>query len=229
MTGLGRDQAICGHLWAFPTDSLGRDSGILAPMYGTLCGLRYGLVLGWAALASLAAGSSLADERLWAALKEGGKVVLMRHAHVDMEQGNLGRHGRGNCEVEVNLSRRGQEQAKRLGDTFRARGIPVGDVLASPYCRAMDTGKLAFGRATAADFLMPPGVLPEQQAAVNVERASRVIAQHSGPLNLVMITHGPNITEISLLGFVEMGEFVVLKAKAGIDFDVIGTILLKAE
>jgi len=129
----------------------------------------------------------------------------------------------------VNLSRRGQEQAKRLGDTFRARGIPVGDVLASPYCRAMDTGKLAFGRATAADFLMPPGVLPEQQAAVNVERASRVIAQHSGPLNLVMITHGPNITEISLLGFVEMGEFVVLKAKAGIDFDVIGTILLKAE
>jgi len=85
MTGLGRDQAICGHLWAFPTDSLGRDSGILAPMYGTLCGLRYGLVLGWAALASLAAGSSLADERLWAALKEGGKVVLMRHAHVDME------------------------------------------------------------------------------------------------------------------------------------------------
>ena len=198
-------------------------------MYGTLCGLRYGVVLGWAALASLAAGSSLADERLWAALKEGGKVVLMRHAHVDMEQGNLGRHGRGNCDVEVNLSRCGQEQAKRIGDAFRARGIPVGNVLASPYCRTMDTGKLAFGRATPAEILMPPGVLPAQQAAANMERASDVIARHSGPLNLVMITHGPNIMEIGLLGLVEMGEFVVLKPKPDIDFDVLGTILFKAE
>ncbi len=187
------------------------------------------MALGWAALASLAAGSSLADEKLWAALKEGGKVVLMRHAHVVMEQGNLGRHGRGNCNVEVNLSRSGQEQAKQIGEAFRTRGIPVGDVLASPYCRNLDTGKLAFGRATPTEFLMPPGVLPAQQAAVNMERASRVIAQHGGPLNLVMITHGPNIMEIGLLGFVEFGEFVVLKPKVGIDFDVLGTILLKAE
>lgn len=197
-------------------------------MYRTLRGLRYGIALAWAALASLAAGSSLADERLWAALKEGGKVVLMRHAHVDMEQGNLGRYGRGNCDVEVNLSRRGQEQAKQIGEAFRTRGIPVGDVLASPYCRMMDTGKLAFGRATPVEFLMPPGVLPAQQAAANMERASHVIAQHSGPLNLVMITHGPNIMDIGLVGFVDFGEFLVLKPKAGVDFDVLGTILLKA-
>ena len=209
--------------------TLGGDrSGRLAPMYRTLRGSRYGIALAWAALASLATGSSLADERLWAALKEGGKVVLMRHAHVDMEQGNLGRYGRGNCDVEVNLSRRGQEQAKQIGEAFRTRGIPVGDVLASPYCRMMDTGKLAFGRATPAEFLMPPGVLPAQQAAANLERASRVIAQHSGPLNLVMITHGPNIMDIGLVGFVDFGEFLVLKPKAGIDFDVLGTILPKA-
>lgn len=197
-------------------------------MYRTLRGLRYGIALAWAALASLAAGSALADERLWAALKEGGNVVLMRHAHVDMEQGNLGRYGRGNCDVEVNLSRRGQEQAKQIGEAFRTRGIPVGDVLASPYCRMMDTGKLAFGRATPVEFLMPPGVLPAQQAAANIKRASHVIAQHSGPLNLVMITHGPNIMDIGLVGFVDFGEFLVLKPKAGVDFDVLGTILLKA-
>jgi hypothetical protein len=38
----------------------------------------------------------------------------------------------GNCAEEVNLSSRGVEQAKRIGETFRAHGIVVEDVLTSP-------------------------------------------------------------------------------------------------
>jgi hypothetical protein len=99
-------------------------------------------------LLTLSAGRALADdEQVWAALRQGGKVILLRHAHVDIREG-IGRHSPGNCAQEVNLSSRGVDQAKRIGEAFRAYGIAVGEVLSSPYCRCIDTGKLAFGRAT---------------------------------------------------------------------------------
>lgn len=178
------------------------------------------------ALLTFSPGSSLADESAWAALREGGKVILMRHAHVDIREG-MGRHEPGNCAAEVNLSSRGVDQAKRIGEAFRVRGISVADVLASPYCRNMDTGKLAFGRAAAVHFLMPPGVVSESQAALNNERALQAILKHTGPSNKVMITHDLNILEIALESVVP-GEFVVLKP-SGSDFKVIGQVRIDVQ
>jgi hypothetical protein len=86
-------------------------------------------------LLTLWAGRALADEeQVWAALKQGGKVILLRHAYVDIREG-IGRLSPGNCAEEVNLSSRGVEQAKRIGEGFRAHGVAVGEVLTSPYCR----------------------------------------------------------------------------------------------
>jgi broad specificity phosphatase PhoE len=166
------------------------------------------------------------DEQVWAALKDGGKVILLRHTHVVIREG-IGRLAPGNCAAEVNLSPRGVEQAKRLGEAFRAHGIAVGDVLSSPYCRCMDTGKLAFGRATAVPYLMPPGVVSESQAASNNERVLQEILHHRDPSNLVMITHDLNIANI-VLEPVDMGELIVLQPKAA-DFTVIGEIRLYAQ
>src|SRR5262245_12237745 len=99
-------------------------------------------------LLTLTAGHALADdEQVWAALKQGGKVVLLRHTQVDIREG-IGRLTPGNCADEVNLSSRGVEQAKRIGERFRVQGEVVGEVLTTPYGRCMDTGKLAFGGAT---------------------------------------------------------------------------------
>lgn len=184
--------------------------------------------LGLTVLVSLPGGSSLADEKVWASLKDGGKVVLMRHAHVDLGAGNSLRLEPRNCDAEVNLSRSGREQAKRIGEAFRMRKIPVGDVLASPYCRAIDTGTRAFGKATPAQFLVVPQAASAEQAALNTEEALRLIVQHRGRLNLVLITHRPNIELISLEG-TEQGEFVVLKPREDSDFDVVGKIFIEAE
>ena len=162
------------------------------------------------------------DERVWAALKQGGKVILLRHTHVDIREG-IGRLAPGNCAEEVNLSASGVEQAKRIGEAFRVHGIAVGEVLASPYCRCMDTGKLAFGRATAVQYLMPPGVVSDSQAKLNNERVLQEILKHRDPSNLVMITHDLNISNIVLEPTVHMGEFFVLQPN-GADFDVIGKI-----
>ena len=162
------------------------------------------------------------DEQLWAVLKQGGKVILLRHTHVDIREG-IGRLSPGNCAEEVNLSARGMEQAKRIGEAFRAHGIAVGDVLSSPYCRCIDTGKLAFGRATPVQYLRPPGTVTEDQAKLNQERVVQEILKHRDASNLVMISHDLNIADVVLEDTVPMGEFFVVQPK-GTDFDVLGKI-----
>ena len=162
------------------------------------------------------------DENVWAALKQGGKVILLRHTHVDMREG-IGRLVPENCAAEVNLSDSGTEQAKRIGEAFRAHGIEIGEILSSPYCRCIDTGRLAFGRATAVQYLMPPGVVSDSQAKLNNEIVLQEILKHRDSSNLVMITHDLNISNIVLEPTIKMGEFFVLQPN-GTDFDLIGNI-----
>src|SRR5262245_2893669 len=164
------------------------------------------------------------NEQLWAALKHGGNVILLRHTHVDIREG-IGRLSPGNCAEEVNLSFRGVEQAKRLGEAFRAHGIAIGEVLTSPYCRCIDTGTFAFGRATPVQYLRPPGTVSEDQAKLNRKRVVQEILKHRDPSNLVMITHDLNIADVVLEDTVPMGEFFVVQPK-GTDFDVLGKIRL---
>ena len=172
---------------------------------------------------TLSAGRTLADDaQVWAALKQGGKVILLRHTHVDIREG-IGHLAPGNCAEEVNLSSRGVEQAKRIGEAFRAHGIVVGEVLTSPYCRCIDTGRFAFGRAMPVQYLKPPGVVSEDQAKLNQERIVQEILKHRDPSNLVMITHDLDIANVVLEDTVPMGEFFVVQPN-GADFDVIGKI-----
>jgi phosphohistidine phosphatase SixA len=181
------------------------------------------LPLGLAFLLAMLAGRAFADEeQVWAALKQGGKVVLLRHAHVDMRDG-MGHLAPGNCAAEVNLSSRGVEQAKRIGDAFRAHGVVVGEVLTSPYCRCIDTGELAFGHATPVQYLMPPGILSDSQAKLNLERVLQDVRNHRSSANLVMITHDLNISDIVLEPSIAMGDLFVVEPD-GKDFDVIGKI-----
>lgn len=161
------------------------------------------------------------DEQVWAALKQGGKVVLLRHAHVDIREG-MGRLAPGNCAAEVNLSARGVKQARRIGEAFRDYAVPVGEVLTSPYCRCVDTGTLAFGRATPVPYLVPPGAAADSQAVANDARALRNVLGHRGPSNLVMITHTLNIEKI-VLESPAMGEFFVVQPD-GDDLQVIGKV-----
>ena len=173
-------------------------------------------------------GSALPDDaRVWAALKEGGKVILLRHAHVVIGEG-IGKLSPGNCAEEINLSPGGVEQAKRIGEAFRAHGIAIGEVLSSPYCRCLDTGRLAFGHATAVQYLKPPGVVSEAQAALNDKRVLQEILQYRGPSNLVLITHDLNISNIVFEDSVDMGEFFVAQPN-GADFKVIGEIRSNAQ
>ena len=52
------------------------------------------------------------------------------------------------CETQRKLNDVGIKQAEDIGAAFEEKGIPVGDVIASEYCRAWQTADLAFGTHT---------------------------------------------------------------------------------
>lgn len=139
--------------------------------------------------AALFASQAAATEAGWALLREGGQVVLLRHANAP-GTGDPANFDIENCATQRNLSDRGRQQAKRIGALFATRAAPVERVLASRFCRNRDTARLAFGPRLVElyeqlDFL--PG---EEQG--NAERAASLtqfILDYTGSGNLVMVAN----------------------------------------
>jgi len=188
--------------------------GIMKQVFSSV----FGVFLLFGPLASHA--DSHAD--IWQALKKGGLVVLMRHASVD--NGNpLVRDP--SCLKENNLSDQGKREAAMIGVMFADMGVPITNVLTSPYCRTIDTARIAFGGSQSAEFLSLPEVLPQAQAEANSEKLLKRIGSYFGRGNLILVTHAPNIGEVSS-ETVETGAFLVLKPKGGSDFEELGKIKL---
>jgi phosphohistidine phosphatase SixA len=90
---------------------------------------------------------------LMEALREGGYTILIRHAATQEFTPDPNLLDIDDCSTQRNLSDEGKRQAERIGRSFEKLGIPVGEVLSSPYCRCMETGKLAFGKAVSSEVL----------------------------------------------------------------------------
>lgn len=82
-------------------------------------------------------------------LKAGGYIIFFRHgATPDYAEPSVKDYA--DCSRQRNLNELGRAQAKSIGDTFRELGFKIDKVVSSPYCRCMDTARLAFGRAEVA-------------------------------------------------------------------------------
>lgn len=134
-----------------------------------------------------------ATEAGWALLRNGGNVVLMRSAYAlgSTEPANFDIE---KCGTQRNLSDRGRQQARRIGSLFAARAAPVERVLSSRLCRALDTGRIAFGERLVEPFeAIDPPAADEEAAAEARTVVMAEIAGYSGSGNLVMITDLPTI------------------------------------
>jgi phosphohistidine phosphatase SixA len=123
-------------------------------------------------------------------LRGGGLVILMRHMSTDSFVPGEGTHDDQDCASQRNLDERGKREAKEVGAAFKSLGIPVGSVLTSPYCRCVDTGKLAFGKGTPSEDLAVFDELsgPEKETRGKLIRKLLNTAPDSGH-NTVLITH----------------------------------------
>ncbi len=90
--------------------------------------------------------STTINRTLLNSLREGGYILYVRHgeALVGEDQPNLNFQ---HCSTQRNLSEVGRRQAITYGEVLRSLRIPVGyPVLASPFCRTIETAELAFGK-----------------------------------------------------------------------------------
>jgi phosphohistidine phosphatase SixA len=163
-----------------------------------------------------------ADDVLWKMLHGGGQVVLLRHASTVAGLGDPPGFRLDDCATQRNLSDAGRAEARRIGETFRRRALPVSRVLSSRWCRCLETARLAFGAATPWE---PLDSFFEDRSR-EAERTRAVRAELAGPLpvgNLVLVTHQVNIT--ALTGIVPAtGEMVILTPQPGGDFRVAGRL-----
>jgi hypothetical protein len=108
------------------------------------------LLIAAAALAQPATSPSLEGRALGDALRRGGYVIYFRHTSTDFSQNDAAMTSFEDCARQRNLTEVGRAEARAIGVAIKRAAIPVGEVLASPYCRTMETARLIFGRATPA-------------------------------------------------------------------------------
>jgi phosphohistidine phosphatase SixA len=166
-----------------------------------------------------ATAASVPDDG-WSTIGDGA-VVLFRHTHAP-GVGDPAGFRLDDCATQRNLDQLGRDQARRIGQAFRDRGITVGAVVSSQWCRARDTARLAFGappREVAAfnSFFDEPGRREAQTAA-----ARRFLAGWGGPGVLVVTTHQVNITALTGITPVP-GEGIVVRPH-GADLRVLGRV-----
>ncbi len=89
---------------------------------------------------------AMTDGALVRALRAGGFNIYFRHAETDWSQSDRVREAGDwvSCDPARirQLSEAGRETARAVGGAIRALRIPVGLVLASPYCRTVQTAEL---------------------------------------------------------------------------------------
>lgn len=157
------------------------------------------------------------------ALRAGGLTLYFRHTATDFSQSDAGMKGYGECALQRNLSEEGRRQAREIGEWVRRLGLPVGEVIASPFCRTMETGQLMFGRAE------PSAVVRgyEGTSSANPDYSKLVALLASPPAKpgtLRMITsHGNPFRAIAGPPHLEEGEAAVLRPK-GNDFVVVARV-----
>src|SRR5215217_2703878 len=153
-----------------------------------------------------------ADEAAaWAALRQGGHVVLMRHADAPGGAGDPPGFNLNDCTTQRNLSDRGPADAKAVGDRLRAEGVRVAKLLSSPWCRCLETAQiLNLGAVEIEPTFSNAFVLADRRDALT-RGAQDIIGGWKGPGTLLVVTHGANIQ--ALTGYnPAAGEIIVVTA-----------------
>jgi hypothetical protein len=121
-------------------------------------------------------------------LRQGGYVLYLRHTSTDFSQNDSRMTSFEDCASQRNLTDRGRDEARALGEHVKRLKIPIGEVLASPFCRTLETARLAFGKARATGDVRGGPVEASRYEALKKllsspvpKGANRVISSHGNP------------------------------------------------
>lgn len=158
--------------------------------------LLAGACLGTPLLAADPDPASQDPQSLVNALRKGGYVIFLRHTATDQSGAAYEAADLARCETQRNLSAQGRASAADIGKAIKRLGIPVGKVMASPFCRARDTAQLAFGRFTVENdlqFVMSSDADDAKRLGQSLSRMLSTAPQNG--TNTVLVSHSANLRE----------------------------------
>ena len=164
----------------------------------------------------------LAPAQLLAELLNGGYILYFRHAATDFSQNDERMKSFEDCAHQRNLVDRGRSDARAAAAAIRRLGIPVERVLASPFCRTVETAQLLFGRAEKMQEVRGGPSAPagsERYAALRKILATPL----PGGTNLAVVGHGNPFHSVAGPPYLAEGEAAVIRP-LGADFQVIARI-----
>ena len=160
-------------------------------------------------LVVLLSATARADEEIWRRLQQGAHVVLIRHGVTTPGAGDPPGMRLDDCSTQRNLTDEGRAHARHIGEEWRKRAVPVDRVLSSPWCRCLETARLAFGKAEVAEPLGNLFGRPENRER-QVRELRALVEKHVGKGNLVLVTHGSTIAALTGVN-PATGEMVILR------------------
>jgi len=137
----------------------------------------------------------LSGSALTTALRQGGYVLVMRHASSPEARPDKAAADSENTNQERQLDQVGRDTARAMGEAVKKLGIPVGDVLSSPTYRARETARLAsFGQARTFPELGDGGQSMQRITETPAARLRNKVGERPrAGTDTVMVTHMPNI------------------------------------
>lgn len=135
------------------------------------------------------------DKGFWTLLREGGCVLLMRHAQTTPGAGDPPNFTLGDCSTQRLLSEAGREQARKMDAAFVRERVKINEVRSSAWCRCVDTAMLAFKKNTVwppLNAFFSPDDRDEQTRDV-----LDAVQGWAAPRNLVLVTHHINIAALT--------------------------------
>ncbi|HEV2685760.1 MAG TPA: histidine phosphatase family protein [Actinomycetota bacterium] len=149
-------------------------------------------------------------------------MLYFRHASTDFGQNDDQMTGYEDCAKQRNLTDAGRAEARAIGAAIKRLGVPVGSVLASPFCRTMETAQLMFDRAVATPAARGGS------ASVPAERYAglrRLLASAPPPgTNTAIVSHGNPFRALTGDAYLAEGEAAVIQPLGTEQFRILARI-----
>ena len=137
----------------------------------------------------------LQGDALVKALRQGGYVIMMRHASSPREAPDKATANPDNTKIERQLDQEGRATATAMGTAIRGLKIPIGAVFSSPTYRALETVRYAqFGKPQAIPELGDNGKSMQGGTEAQAAWLRKKVTDLPKGTNTLIVTHMPNMS-----------------------------------
>jgi phosphohistidine phosphatase SixA len=171
-------------------------------------------------------GFAQTDPSIVEKLRQGGYVLYMRHTSTDFSKNDAKSRSFEDCENQRNLTDKGRDEARAVAAQIRRLRIPVGTVLASPFCRTMETARLAFGKAQPMREVRGGPVASDDPKRYDGLKKLLSTKLPEGS-NLVISSHGNPFHAVAGPPYLAEGEIAVLRPEGDGRFSIVARIRLE--